>query len=91
MQPDIETPAAVTPELQAALDWIAGEYRQCIVAARCTVDGYYYERVAGRAEAYRQASDHVTAALGIPPTDWDGIKEAVPADGIYRTQEAAND
>lgn len=71
--------------LTAALAWAGDEYRQCIVAARCTTDGVYYAQVNGRAEAYRQLADLVAEATELAAPDWEGIKRSVPADGIYRT------
>lgn len=75
---------ATTTDLKAAIGWIAREYRQCIVSARCSVDGYHYEKVNGRAEAYRQLCTRVAAAAGVDAPDWEAIKVAVPPDGIYR-------
>jgi hypothetical protein len=70
--------------VQDALDWVAREYRQCIVAARCTHDHGHYERANGRAEAYRQLGTLVATAAGLPGPDWEAIKAEVPSDGIYR-------
>lgn len=70
--------------IAGALDWAAEEYRRCIVSARATCDGGHYERANGRAEAYRQLADRVAAAADLPAPDWNAIKEAVPADGVYR-------
>jgi hypothetical protein len=64
--------------------WAAEEYRKCIVSARVTTDGGHYEKCNGRAEAYRQLCDEMTKAAGLNPVDWNGIREAVPSDGIYR-------
>lgn len=75
-----ETSAA----LRAVVDWAAEEYRQCVVSARCSVDGYHYEKVNGRAEAYRQLCAQVAKAAGVAEPDWEAIKAAVPPDGIYR-------
>lgn len=71
--------------VQDALDWVTREYRQCIVSARCTHDSGHYERVNGRAEAYRQLGTLVATGARLPVPDWEGIKREVPADGIYRT------
>lgn len=71
-------------EIAATIAWAAEEYRRCIVAARCTTDSNYYATCNGRAEAYRQLTDQVAEAAGLPAPDWNAIKEAVPADGIYR-------
>ena len=69
-----------------ALDWAAEEYRRCIVSARATTDGYHYAKCNGRAEAYRQLASRVAVAAGLAPPDWGAIREAVPADGIYRRE-----
>lgn len=71
-------------QIAAALGWAAEEYRRCIVSARATHDDAHYERVSGRAEAYRQLADRVAEAAGLPAPDWNAIKQAVPADGVYR-------
>jgi hypothetical protein len=73
-------------DLQAAIEWAAREYTQCIVSARVTTDGYHYEKVNGRAEAYRQLCDKVAEAAGLGAPDWDRIRREVPADGIYRAR-----
>lgn len=67
--------------------WLASigeEYRRCIVAARATMDGHYYQTCNGRAEAYRQAASAIAGSLGLDAPDWDLIRREVPADGIYR-------
>lgn len=68
----------------AALEWVATEYRQCIVSARVTCDGEHYARCNGRAEAYHQLADRVATAAGLAPPDWDQIRRDVPADGRRR-------
>jgi hypothetical protein len=75
---------AAMADLKSAITWAAKEYKQCIVSARCTVDGHHYEKVNGRAEAYRQLAVRVAAAAGVDAPDWEAIKAAVPPDGIYR-------
>jgi hypothetical protein len=70
--------------LAAAVADAANYYRQCIVSARCSVDGYNYEKCNGRAEATRQTCTRFAEATGLAVPDWDAIREAVPADGIYR-------
>lgn len=75
---------AAKTDLKSAVAWAAEEYRLCIVSARCTVDGHHYEKVNGRAEAYRQLCDRMAQAVGLEAPDWNAIKAAVPPDGIYR-------
>jgi hypothetical protein len=70
--------------LAAAMEGAEQDYRQCIVAARATVDGGHYEKCNGRAEAYRQAATRLAELTGVPAPDWDQIRREVPADGIYR-------
>lgn len=70
--------------VQDALDWVTREYRQCIASARCTHDGGHYEKVNGRAEAYRHLGTLVATGARLPVPDWEAIKAEVPADGIYR-------
>ena len=71
--------------LHAVLMGVAEDYRQCIAAARATARGeYYYAKVNGRAEAYRQAATRLAEATGLPIPDWDRIRREVPADGVYR-------
>lgn len=77
-----------TVGINAALGWAEHEYRQCIVAARCTTDSTYYAQVNGRAEAYRQLADQVAHAAGVRAPDWDQIRREVPRDGIYRDEPA---
>jgi hypothetical protein len=74
--------------LQAAITEAADYYRQCIVAARCTTDTAYYAQCNGRAEATRQTTTRMAEAAGLPAPDWDAIRRAVPADGIYRAEAA---
>jgi hypothetical protein len=74
----------MTNPIAEVLDWAAKEYRQCIVSARVTCDGHHYEKVNGRAEAYRQLAERVATAADLPCPNWEAIKTAVPADGIYR-------
>lgn len=71
------------------MTWVAEQYRQCIVSARVTCDAGHYEKVNGRAEAYRQAAEHLAPLIGVEPPDWDAIRRDVPADGIYRPAPAA--
>jgi hypothetical protein len=71
-----------------AIAWIAEEYRRCVVAARCTMDGTYYATCNGRAEAYRQAVEVLADLTGVTPPDFEQIRREVPADGIYRTGAA---
>jgi hypothetical protein len=73
----------------SSMEWVAEEYRQCIASARCTYDGGHYERVNGRAEAYRQLATKISASSGIAAPNWDAIKKAVPPDGIYRGSPTA--
>lgn len=68
----------------AAIAWAAEKYRRCIVSARATHSGDHYAKCNGRAEAYRQLCEQVAEAAGVAAPDWNAIKEAVPADGIYR-------
>lgn len=74
----------MTTAIAEVLDWAATQYRQCIVSARASHDGGHYEKCNGRAEAYRQLADRVASAADLPQPNWNAIKEAVPADGIYR-------
>jgi hypothetical protein len=74
----------VSATIADVIAWAAEEYRRCIVSARCTVDGHHYEKVNGRAEAYRQLCERVAAAADLEAPDWEAIKAAVPSDGIYR-------
>jgi hypothetical protein len=75
---------ATLTALQAAIAEAADYYRQCIVAARCTMDSAYYAQCNGRAEATRQITTRMAEAAGLPVPNWEAIKRAVPADGIYR-------
>lgn len=77
-------PDLLVDPLADVLAWAAEEYRRCIVAARATCNDDHYAKCNGRAEAYRQLADRLATAAGLPAVDWDAIKEAVPADGIYR-------
>lgn len=70
---------------RSVLEWVAEEYRRCIVSARCTHSAVQYAQVNGRAEAYRQLASRVTQATGVPCPDWEQIKRDVPADGTYAT------
>jgi hypothetical protein len=70
--------------LTAAVADAANFYRQCIVAARCCMSSEDYARNNGRAEATRQTCTRFAEAAGLAVPDWDAIREAVPADGIYR-------
>jgi hypothetical protein len=76
-------------DIQAAINEAADFYRQCIVAARCTTNGYYYEQCNGRAEATRQVATRMAEAAHLPVPDWDAIRREVPADGIYRAEAAS--
>ncbi|GAA2608395.1 hypothetical protein GCM10010399_44040 [Dactylosporangium fulvum] len=71
-------------DLQAAIAESAEEYRQQIVAARCSMGNYDYAKNNGRAEATRETTTRMAEAAGLPVPDWDAIRRAVPADGIYR-------
>ena len=71
-------------QMEGVIRWAAEEYRKCIVSARRTVDGHHYEKVNGRAEAYRQLCSQIADVTGLEAPDWDAIREAVPPDGIYR-------
>jgi hypothetical protein len=82
--PDEQSSSDIRNALSAAVAWAAEEYRRCIVSARCTHDSDHYAKCNGRAEAYRQLCEQVCAAAGIEAPDWEAIKVAVPADGIYR-------
>lgn len=77
-----------TVGINAALTWAEREYRQCIIAARCTTDSTYYATCNGRAEAYRQLADQVAHAAGVRAPDWDRVRREVPRDGIYRDEAA---
>jgi hypothetical protein len=81
--------ATTTNPLAGTLAWAAEEYRRCIVSARASCDGGHYEKCNGRAEAYRQLADRAAAAAGLPAPDWDAIRAAVPADGVYRSESTA--
>lgn len=70
--------------ITSTLTWAAGQYRQCIVSARASAGAENYLTNNGRAEAYRQLADRVADAAGLPRVDWEAIKRAVPADGVYR-------
>jgi hypothetical protein len=76
--------AKMAAALASALTWATGQYKQCIISARATTDGAHYEKCNGRAEAYRQLATLVAEASGVAIPDWNGIKTAVPPDGIYR-------
>lgn len=73
-----------TNPIVSVLAWAANEYRRCIIAARCSGSDHSYYQNNGRAEAYRQLADRLSASANLPQTDWEAIKTALPADGIYR-------
>jgi hypothetical protein len=65
----------------------ADHYQQIITAARCappdsTSD---YWRWNGQAQVLRETANELARIAGIGAPDWEGIKAAVPADGVYRT------
>jgi hypothetical protein len=74
----------MTTPIAEVLNWAENQYRQCIVSARATHDSGHYATCNGRAEAYRQLAERVAAASDLPRPDWEAIKQAVPADGVYR-------
>lgn len=77
---------ATLAAIQAAINEADDYYRQSIVAARCAMDGAYYAQCNGRAEATRQLATRMAEAAHLPAPDWDAIRRAVPADGIYRAE-----
>lgn len=81
---EIDRLRAQSEAMTETLAWAAREYTQCIVSARASVDGGHYEKCNGRAEAYRQLTERVAAAAGVPCPDWEAIKASVPTDGVYR-------
>lgn len=71
-------------DFQAAIARAAEGYRQQIVAARCSTSSEDYAKNNGRAEATRQVTTDMARVVSLPCPDWDAIRRAVPADGIYR-------
>ena len=84
VDPDPTQPAAVAEVLR----WIADEYRRCIVSARCTRDGYKYERANGRAEAYRRATDRDSTRVRQHPDR--GWRTEQNAQAAYRGESGAH-
>lgn len=65
------------------------EYRQCIVAARASMSDGDYAKNNGRAEMIRVFATGLAERAGLPVADWEQIKQAVPADGVYRSEVTA--